>query len=83
MKNKAGIRVLVIILYLLPIILVPLLTQNISYFSKTAGILTVLLGIFMGVKSDLFVYKKNEKNISSSYIFLIIAGICLLIYHNN
>ncbi|WP_026881093.1 hypothetical protein [Clostridium akagii] len=68
-------KFITIILYLLPILLVSILTKRITCFLFSAGIMTIILGFSMEFIPNIIRYKKNKSN---AYICIIVAGFCLI-----
>ena len=67
------------IIYLIPITLVPILANDFGLFSKMVGIMTIILGLLFKYKPDIIVYKKDNNYKDQAYLFLILAGISMLI----
>lgn len=68
-------KYITIILYLLPILLVSVLTKRITYFLLSAGIMTIILGFSMKFIPNIIRYKKDKSN---ACICIIIPGLCLI-----
>ncbi|MBU3182868.1 hypothetical protein [Clostridium psychrophilum] len=68
-----------IILYLIPILLVSILTKSITYFLLSGGIMTILLGLSIKFITKLTVYKEKNQKIKNNYLYIIISGILLII----
>ncbi len=66
-------KFITIILYLLPILLVSVLTKGTTYFLLSAGIMNVILGFSMKFIPNIIGYKKDKLN---SYVCIILSGLC-------
>ena len=67
-----------IILYLIPILLTAIITKRTTYFLLSAGIMTILLGLSMRFIPKTIEYKP-QNNKANTFLFIIIAGFCLVI----
>ncbi len=73
-------RVLVTILYLLPILLVSVLTQKTNYFLLSAGVMTTLLSLSMYLMPRCVGYRKDLDKYHSP-LFIGISGILLVLIY--
>lgn len=81
MKNTAiKSRVLAIILYVLPILLVIFLTRKVNYFLLSAGVMTILLSLGMYFAPSCIGFKKGSDNYHSP-LFLGVSGLILVLLY--
>lgn len=67
-----------IILYLIPIVLTTIITKRTTYFLLSSGIMTILLGLSMKFIPKVIGYKP-QNNKANTFLFIIMAGFCLVI----
>lgn len=72
-------KLIIIIIYLLPILLSSVLTKKISYFLLSAGIMNFILGLSIKLIPGIIGYKSQKHSNNLNYIFIIISGLCLII----
>lgn len=73
-------RVLTIILYLLPILLVTFLTRKINYFLLSAGVMTILLSLGMYLTPSFIGFKKGSDKYHSP-LFIGVSGLLLILLY--
>ena len=79
MINKMRLKIVSIIIYLLPIIIVTIITRTLNYFLLTVGIMTVFLGIgLLFIPAYKMYYGENKRFKSSNYC-IIAAGLLILV----
>lgn len=67
-----------IILYLLPILLITIITKRTTYFLLSVGIMNIFLGLSMKFIPKIIGYKPENIK-TNTFLFIIIAGFCLVI----
>jgi|GEM_PF-5258359 hypothetical protein len=69
-------KLISIIIYILPVLVITILTKRTTYFLLSAGIMTIILGLSLRFIPNVIGYKhKNQSN----YLMFIVAGLCLVI----
>lgn len=79
-KAVSKSKVLAIILYLLPILLVSFITRETNYFLLSAGVMTILLSLGMYFMPRYIGYRKGSDKYYSSF-FIGVTGLLLIILY--
>ena len=79
-KSVIKSRILAIILYLLPILIVTFLTRKINYFLLSAGVMTILLSLGMHFTPSRIGLKKGSDKYHSP-LFIGISGLLLVLLY--
>lgn len=80
MQKVIKLRILVIVLYLLPIFVVTVLTRSVDYFLLSIGIMNILLSLSMFFLPSYIGYKVGKNKYSGS-LFVGISGILMILVY--
>lgn len=78
MTKEIKLRVITIILYLLPVLGSVILSQKISVFLLSIGLMNILLGLSMKFIPSKIGYRKDKDKFNNS-IFIALSGILFIL----